>query len=77
MANSRSIDFYKGLSDDSRKFKNEGLVDNRLLAGHTTSPTVVDWDKNGIADLLVGAEDGYFYYMKNPRAGGRALAFNQ
>jgi len=69
LANSRSIDFYKGLSDDSYKLKNEGLVDNRLLAGHTSSPTVVDWDKNGIADLLVGAEDGYFYYMKNPRAG--------
>ena len=69
LANSRNIDFFKALSDDSKKFKNEGLLDNRLLAGHTTSPTVVDWDKNGIADLLVGAEDGYFYYMKNPRAG--------
>ena len=45
------------------------VYENRLLAGHTTSPTVVDWDKNGIADLLVGAEDGYFYYMKNLRAG--------
>ena len=29
---------------------------------------MVDWDKNGIPDLLVGAEDGYFYYKKNPRA---------
>jgi hypothetical protein len=43
-----------------------GEVDTRTLAGHTTSPTIVDWDKNGIPDLLIGAEDGYFYYMKNP-----------
>lgn len=36
-----------------------------VLAGHDTSPTIVDWDKNGIPDLLVGAEDGHFYYLKN------------
>ncbi len=36
------------------------------LAGHTTSPTVVDWNGDGIADLLVGAEDGCFYYLENP-----------
>ncbi len=42
------------------------MVDDRILAGHTTSPTTVDWDKDGISDLLVGAEDGFLYYMKNP-----------
>jgi hypothetical protein len=42
------------------------MVDNRILAGHTTSPTIVDWDKDDIPDLLVGAEDGFFYYMQNP-----------
>jgi FG-GAP-like repeat len=35
------------------------------FAGHDTSPTVVDWDKNGIPDLLMSAEDGHFYYLKN------------
>lgn len=35
------------------------------MAGHTTSPTPVDWDKDGIYDLLVGAEDGFFYIIKN------------
>ena len=29
---------------------------------------MVDWDRDGIQDLLIGAEDGYFYHMKNPRA---------
>jgi hypothetical protein len=37
------------------------------LAGHDTSPTVVDWNRDGIVDLLVGAEDGHFYYLPNPR----------
>ena len=49
-------------------FRDRGPLDDRVLAGHTTSPTVVDWDKNGIPDLLVGAEDGYLYYKTNPRA---------
>ncbi|MBT3384418.1 MAG: VCBS repeat-containing protein [Prolixibacteraceae bacterium] len=38
------------------------------LAGHTTSPTTVDWNGDGIIDLLVGAEDGCFYYLENPRS---------
>lgn len=42
----------------------EDISDHRL-AGHTTSPTLVDWDKNGVPDLLLGAEDGHFYYLKN------------
>lgn len=24
-----------------------------------------DWDKDGIFDLLLGAEDGHFYLVKN------------
>jgi hypothetical protein len=28
---------------------------------------VVDFDGNGIPDFLGGAEDGRFYFMKNPR----------
>ena len=45
-----------------------GNIDDRILAGHTTSPAVVDWDKNDVPDLLVGAEDGHLYYMRNPYA---------
>lgn len=37
-----------------------------FLAGHTTNPTVVDWNGDGLDDLLVGAEDGCFYYLQNP-----------
>jgi hypothetical protein len=42
-----------------------GDVSDQKLAGHTTSPTFVNWDKKGKADLLLGAEDGHFYYLKN------------
>ena len=45
--------------------KDMGQMGEKILAYHDTSPTTVDWDKNGIRDLLVGAEDGHFYFKKN------------
>ena len=42
-----------------------GPLSSTRLEGHTTSPTPVDWDKDGICDILVGAEDGHFYILKN------------
>ncbi len=71
LVNSRSVNL---LHQESSKNANEfvfqdlGPLDSRSLAGHTTCPTVVDWDKNRIPDLLIGAEDGYLYYLKNPRS---------
>jgi hypothetical protein len=68
LVNSRNINFLRNISKDQNRhlFRDQGMVDNRILAGHTTSPTVVDWDKDDIPDLLVGAEDGFLYYIKNP-----------
>jgi len=68
LVNSRNVDFLRNVSTDHKKhlFSNMGLVESRILAGHTTSPAIVDWNKDGIPDLLVGAEDGFLYYMKNP-----------
>jgi hypothetical protein len=57
----------EGIINGQVKMKLIGDLTDQKLAGHTTSPTMVDWDKNGIPDLLLGAEDGHFYYMKNPR----------
>jgi hypothetical protein len=45
-------------------FRDLGPVDERILAGHDTSPTTVDWNGDGVSDLLIGAEDGHFYYLK-------------
>ena len=55
----------QGYKNDLYFFCETGPVDTTVLAGHSTNPTVVDWDKNKIPDLLIGAEDGYFYYLKN------------
>jgi hypothetical protein len=49
------------------RFEDLGDVSDHRLAGHTTSPTTVDWDGDGVRDLLIGAEDGRFYYLPNPR----------
>ncbi len=68
LVNSLNINLLRNtsVSEGRYMFRDVGPVDNTILAGHTTSPTMVDWDKNGFLDLLVGAEDGYLYYLKNP-----------
>lgn len=43
----------------------EGPLSSTRLEGHTTCPTAVDWNNDGICDLVVGAEDGHFYLIKN------------
>lgn len=48
-------------------FEDKGPLDTRKIEGHDTSPTAVDWNADGVPDLLVGAEDGHFYYLKNSR----------
>ncbi|MBN1482386.1 VCBS repeat-containing protein [candidate division KSB1 bacterium] len=70
LLNSTNIDFYKNIGEtgDSAWFQNMGRLHDRVLAGHTSSPTSVDWNKNDIPDLLVGAEDGFLYYLENPHA---------
>jgi hypothetical protein len=45
-----------------------GPLANTTLAGHDTSPTTCDFNNTGIPDLLIGAEDGHFYFLKNPRS---------
>ena len=66
----QNVDFLRNVGDANHPwmFHNEGKVDPLKLAGHDTCPTTVDWDKNGIPDLLLSAEDGFFYYLKNPAA---------
>lgn len=56
-----------GTQDGKVLFEDRGLLDTRKIEGHDTSPTTVDWNADGVPDLLVGAEDGRFYYLKNSR----------
>jgi hypothetical protein len=54
-----------GLKDGKFMFNFRGDLAKLKLAGHSTSPTIVDWDKDGVPDLLIGAEDGHFYHLRN------------
>ncbi|HOX56349.1 MAG TPA: VCBS repeat-containing protein [Candidatus Paceibacterota bacterium] len=49
-------------------FQDMGLLARRNLEGHDVSPTVVDFNGDAVPDFLGGAEDGRFYYLRNPRA---------
>lgn len=56
-----------GFHDGKWQFEDAGALDSRKIEGHDTSPTTVDWNQDGVPDLLVGAEDGRFYYLRNTR----------
>lgn len=69
LINSNNAEFWKqvGQHDGKWLFKNMGNLSETNLAGHDTSPTTVGWAKDGVRDLVIGAEDGYLYYKKNER----------
>jgi hypothetical protein len=69
LLNSSNADFLKqvGEKDGRWVFKNAGTLASKNIEGHDVSPAVVDFDGDGTPDFLGGAEDGRFYWMKNPR----------
>jgi len=76
LVNSVNVSVLRQASADGPpwRFDDLGDVSDHRLAGHTTSPTTVDWDHDGIRDLLIGAEDGRLYYLANPKTAGLAAA---
>ena len=44
--------------------KHQGPIADKKLSGHTTSPTIIHWNEDDLPDLLIGAEDGHFYYFE-------------
>ena len=54
-------------SDGRFFFRDEGLLVHENIEGHDVSPTTVDFNGDGMPDFLGGAEDGRFYYLRNPR----------
>ncbi|OYW12449.1 MAG: hypothetical protein B7Z55_18270 [Planctomycetales bacterium 12-60-4] len=61
----RNVDYWENVStaDHPWAFANRGPMSDHRLAGHTTSPTTVDWDGDGVREILVGAEDGFIYRL--------------
>lgn len=70
LLNSTSADFYRGLGRDSGMslFERQGTLSGQNIEGHDVSPTTVDFDGDGVPDFLGGAENGRFYWMRNPRS---------
>ncbi len=70
LANASNAAFFRQTDahDGQWFFKDLGLLDRRNIEGHDVSPTTVDFDGDGIPDFLGGAEDGRFYFLKNPRS---------
>ena len=70
LLNSSNADLYKGLGfqDGVWKFEKAGTLARQNIEGHDVSPTIVDFDGDGIPDFLGGAEDGRFYWLKNPNS---------
>jgi len=64
LANSVNTELWRNIGSKGKFiFQNEGDLSSVLLGGHSTSPTTVDWNGDGVPDLLIGAEDGFFYYL--------------
>ena len=55
-----------GIENGVTRFADPIPLDAHVLANHSTSPCPCDFDDNGKKELLIGAEDGYFYMLKSP-----------
>lgn len=60
----RQVDFKNGLW----VLEPAGTLAKQNIEGHDVSPTVVDFDGDGIPDFVGGAEDGRMYFLRNPRS---------
>jgi hypothetical protein len=60
-----NVNFFRGLGRNPAgkwAFRDEGPVSTHVLAGHATKPTYFAATR----ELLIGAEDGFFYRVKQP-----------
>lgn len=65
LANSENAELWLNVGSEKGRtvLENQGNLANRKVSGHTSSPTVIDLNADGVPELLVGAEDGRFYHQ--------------
>jgi hypothetical protein len=65
LANGTNAELWRQVAARDGQFvmENRGALAKTVLAAHDTSPSDADFNRDGVDDLLVGAEDGYLYYM--------------
>lgn len=70
LVNGRNASWFEGspLPDGRWRFEFRGELFARPISGHTTSPTTVDFDRDGIPEAVIGAEDGRLYFARHPEA---------
>jgi hypothetical protein len=73
-SSSANVLLQTAMSDGKWGFVDRGPIVGQSIQGHSTSPTVCDFNADGIADLLAGAEDGRLYYYRNVKDNGRDQA---
>jgi hypothetical protein len=59
------VNFFRNLGKNAAgqwAFRDEGPVSTHVLAGHATKPTYFASTRQ----MLIGAEDGFFYQVKQP-----------
>ena len=63
-----------GSGDGVWRFGEEMPVGAELtLSGHSPQPSACDFNGDGVPDIVLGAEDGFLYYFRNPRSGKEGL----
>lgn len=67
IVDSRNACWFRNVKTENGETWFECMGDLRdwVLAGHSTCPTPIDWNGTGRPDLLLGAEDGHFYLIRN------------
>ncbi|MBM3737026.1 MAG: VCBS repeat-containing protein [Acidobacteria bacterium] len=59
-------------SQEKPVFMLRGLINRtRTVAGHNPCPNVADWNGDGRPDLMIGGEDGFFYYFERSFLDGK------
>ncbi|HTI52191.1 MAG TPA: VCBS repeat-containing protein, partial [Planctomycetaceae bacterium] len=69
LLNSSNADLFRGLGwhNGAWRFERAGALAATNIEGHDVSPAVVDFNGDGLPDFVGGAEDGRFYFLRNPR----------